>query len=150
MRLWGGAMVPTTLIVLAIVPHDGNYLVVEERDGTFYLPAGRVEPGEDLLTAAVRETAEEAGLSIGVRGLLGFDHFVSPARQKVRFAFVGFPDPLTPLKTLGDHHSRGARWMRKESLRDLRLRDDEVLDWIERFERATTLLPCDAYTWYGR
>lgn len=67
-------MTPTTLVVLAIVEHEGRYLVVEERDGTFYLPAGRVEPGEDLVAAAVRETAEEAGMMIGLSGLLGFDH----------------------------------------------------------------------------
>ena len=39
-------MTSTTLVVLTIVAHEGRYLVVEERDGTFYLPAGRVEPGE--------------------------------------------------------------------------------------------------------
>ena len=50
-------MTSTTLVVLAVVAYEGRYLVVEERDGTFYLPAGRVEPGENLMAAAVRETA---------------------------------------------------------------------------------------------
>jgi phosphatase NudJ len=146
------AMTPTTLIVLVVVPHEGRYLVVEERDGTFYLPAGRVEPGEDLLAAAVRETAEEAGTVIGLRGILGFDHdwstLASP-RAKLRFVFVGYPAPLTAPKTRPDEHSRGARWVRKEELRAMPLRHPEVIGWIDRFERAGTLLPCEAYAWRG-
>ena len=38
-------MSPTTLVVLGVVHHEGRYLIVEERDGTFVLPAGRVERG---------------------------------------------------------------------------------------------------------
>jgi 8-oxo-dGTP pyrophosphatase MutT (NUDIX family) len=147
-------MTLTTLVALVVVPHEGRYLVVEERDGTFYLPAGRVEPGESLTAAAVRETAEEAGIAIELRGILGFDHWWSPLeppRAKLRFAFAGFPSSPASraLKTRPDEHSRGARWVRKEELRGMPLRDPEVLDWIERFERAETLLPCDAYGWMG-
>jgi phosphatase NudJ len=145
-------MTPTTLVVLVVVPHEGRYLVVEERDGTFYLPAGRVEAGESLTAAAVRETAEEAGIAIGLRGLLGLDHEwwpVAPARAKLRFAFVGFPTHDTTPKTRSDEHSRGARWAHKDELRRMPLRNEEVITWIDRFERAGTLLPCDAYTWWG-
>jgi phosphatase NudJ len=145
-------MTPTTLIVLVVVPHEGRYLVVEECDGTFYLPAGRVEPGENLMAAAVRETAEEAGTMIGLRGILGFDHEwspLAPPRAKLRFVFVGFPALLTPPKARPDEHSRGARWVRKEELRRMPLRHQEVLGWIDRFERSGPLLPCDAYGWLG-
>jgi phosphatase NudJ len=79
-------MIPTTFVVLVVVPHDGRYLVVEERDGTWYLPAGRVEPGESLTAAAIRETAEEAGVTVGLRGLIGFDHLWSDGRCQMRFA----------------------------------------------------------------
>jgi phosphatase NudJ len=145
-------MTPTTLVVLVVVPHEGRYLVVEERDGTFYLPAGRVEPGESLMAAAVRETVEEAGTMIGLRGILGFDHEwspVAPPRAKLRFVFVGFPALLAPPKTQPDEHSRGARWVRKDELRQMPLRHEEVLDWIDRFERSRALLPCEAYEWLG-
>jgi len=145
-------MTATTLVVLTIVPHEGRYLLVEERDGTFYLPAGRVEPGENLMSAAVRETAEEAGIAIGLRGILGFDHsWVAGAapRARLRFAFVGYPAIPTAPKRRPDRHSRGACWVAKGDLAGLPLRDQEVIGWIERFERAPALLPCDAYVWYG-
>lgn len=129
-----------TLVVLAIVPNEGKYLLVEERDGTFFLPAGRVEPGEDLLTAAVRETVEEAGIDIALQGLLGFDH----SYAKMRFAFVGLPLRGTP-KRQADHHSRGAGWFTKDEARKLPLRHHEVFTWIERYERGMPLLPCSAY-----
>lgn len=132
------------LFVLVVVPHEGRYLVVEERDGTFYLPAGRVESGENLMAAAVRETIEEAGALIGLKGLLGFDH----GPEKMRFTFVGYPALIQKLKSSADHHSRGARWATKAEIAELPLRHPEVLTWIDRFEAAKTLMPCAAYQPY--
>lgn len=135
-----------TLVVLVVVPDGhGRYLIVEERDGTFYLPAGRVDKNENLMAAAVRETAEEAGLLVGLHGLLGFDH--EPTRM--RFCFVGYPAMNIPPKSQRDHHSRGASWLTKAELRERPLRHPEVLEWIEKYERATALLPCVAYQPYG-
>ena len=37
----------------------------------WYLPAGRVEKGETLLDAAMRNTVEEAGISVIIKGILG-------------------------------------------------------------------------------
>lgn len=52
----------TALTVAAVGNHDGRYLLVEERiDGSSVMnqPAGHVEPGEDLVTAVIREAREE-------------------------------------------------------------------------------------------
>ena len=134
------------LVVLVVVPHDGKFLLVEERNGAFFLPAGKVEPGENLIAAAVRETAEEAGILIGLRGLLGFDHSRSDeGNMKMRFAFVGYPAILGKPKRQPDHHSRGAGWFTQAEIQNLPLRHPEVLTWIERYERGTPLLPCAAY-----
>jgi 8-oxo-dGTP pyrophosphatase MutT (NUDIX family) len=144
-------MTPTTLVVLVVVPHEGRYLLVQERDGTFYLPAGRVEPAENLMAAAVRETAEEAGADIGLRGLLAFDHTwcALPESMRLRFVFVGYLAALAPLKCRPDHHSRGAAWVARKELPSLPLRHPEVATWIDRYERAAALLPCEAYEPYG-
>jgi 8-oxo-dGTP pyrophosphatase MutT (NUDIX family) len=141
-----------TLVVLTVVRHEGRYLLVQERDGTFYLPAGKVEPGENLMAAAVRETAEEAGVAIGLTGILGFDHAWRdgpPPRSVLRFVFVGYLGLLTAPKSRPDHHSLGARWVAREEIARLPLRHAEVATWVDRLERAPTLLPCDAYAWYG-
>ncbi len=46
---------------------DGRILVVSEADrricGKINLPGGHVDPGEELATSAVRECAEETGLT---------------------------------------------------------------------------------------
>ncbi|HKE17087.1 MAG TPA: NUDIX domain-containing protein [Kofleriaceae bacterium] len=142
----------TTLVVLTVIRHEGRYLLVEERDGTFYLPAGRVEPGENLMAAAVRETAEEAGVAIGLTGILGFDHAWRdgpPARMVLRFVFVGYLALATSPKTRPDRHSRGARWVARDEIARLPLRHPEVTSWVDRFERGPALLPCAAYGWDG-
>ena len=38
--------------------------------GQWYLPAGKMEPGEDIVEAAVREVKEETGLDFQVSSLL--------------------------------------------------------------------------------
>jgi 8-oxo-dGTP pyrophosphatase MutT (NUDIX family) len=136
-----------SLFVLAVVAHQGRYLIVEERDGTFYLPAGRVEPGENLMAAIVRETIEEAGMLIGLRGILGIDHSSGAAGGKLRFCYVGYPAIAQPPKSQPDQHSRGAAWLTKDELERRPLRHPEVLDWITRWERNEPLLPCRSYSW---
>jgi 8-oxo-dGTP pyrophosphatase MutT (NUDIX family) len=44
-----------------LMEHGGKLLILLRDDGMWGLPAGGVEPGEDELTAAVREIAEETG-----------------------------------------------------------------------------------------
>lgn len=51
--------------VAAVAERDGRFLVVEEHDSAGRLvinqPAGHLEPGEDILSAVMREALEETG-----------------------------------------------------------------------------------------
>jgi 8-oxo-dGTP pyrophosphatase MutT (NUDIX family) len=58
--------IPTWFFVLVVVRKENRFLLIQEAkaDQPWYLPAGRVEFGEDFITAAKRETQEEAGINI--------------------------------------------------------------------------------------
>jgi 8-oxo-dGTP pyrophosphatase MutT (NUDIX family) len=141
-------MMNATMFVLGVIAKDGTYLVVQERDGSWYLPAGRVEQGENLMAAMVRETIEEAGQLVGLHGLIAIDHGWQDGHTRLRFIFAGYPGILMPPKDTPDEHSRGAAWLSKADIGRLPLRDPEVLRWIEVWE-AGTVLPCRAYEWSG-
>jgi 8-oxo-dGTP pyrophosphatase MutT (NUDIX family) len=52
--------------------HGDTILLEKRRDcGWWGLPGGRVEPGESLVEAAVREVREETGLTVEVTHLVG-------------------------------------------------------------------------------
>ena len=63
----------------------GEFLTLERGpglgEGVFYLPGGLVEPGEDPLDAAVRETLEEVGLRVSLTGIL--DAYSTPGSAVV-------------------------------------------------------------------
>ena len=67
----------------------------------------------------------------------------------MRFFFVGYQVIASRTKSTPDRHSLGAAFARKDEIAALPLRHPEVLDWIERYERAPALLPCAAYGWSG-
>ena len=141
------------LFVLLVVPHPTalprRYLVVEERDSTFYLPAGRVEEGESLVAAAVRETREEAGASVLPMAFVGLDHSATSTGPKLRFVLTARLTVDAPLKSVPDHHGRGARWVTMEDLDKLPLRDGEVRTWIQKAESGRPLLPIEAYMFFS-
>jgi ADP-ribose pyrophosphatase YjhB (NUDIX family) len=67
------------------VVHDGRLLVVRRGRppgaGLWSVPGGRVEAGETSAQAAVREVAEETGLAVTARGLVGTVERDAPGRD---------------------------------------------------------------------
>jgi 8-oxo-dGTP diphosphatase len=77
-------------IAHAWVERDGALLVMRRKPagylaGQWDIPGGRVEPGEAPAAAAVRETAEEAGLRVRVTGELS--HFENRDTEGERLCF---------------------------------------------------------------
>jgi phosphatase NudJ len=135
---------PTSTYALVAVRLGRRFLVVEERHhgGGFYLPAGRVEPGETLAQAAERETLEEAGVRIVLEGVIGVEHTPSPEGEaRLRVIFVARPADDAPPKSAPDAHTLGARWVTTEELATLPLRGEEVLDIFRYLERGGPVHP---------
>jgi phosphatase NudJ len=142
----------TSCFVLGVFRDQGRYLVIQERDETWYLPAGRVEDGESLVAALLRETLEEAAQRVSVQGLVGMDHsFRDHPRPhaRYRFMFVGRRAAPSPPKDKPDHHSLRAAWMTKDEIAALPLRHPEVIRWIEKVEANAPVLPSGACEWHG-
>uniref|UniRef100_A0A8C3PRP3 Nudix hydrolase domain-containing protein n=1 Tax=Calidris pygmaea TaxID=425635 RepID=A0A8C3PRP3_9CHAR len=86
-------------VVLAVLfnEEDGVLLVQEakaECRGKWYLPAGRMEPGESIVAAMRREVKEETGLECQPLTLLALEER-GPAW--IRYAFLARPTGACPL-----------------------------------------------------
>jgi 8-oxo-dGTP pyrophosphatase MutT (NUDIX family) len=142
---------PTYTFALVVCRHpDGKFLIVDEpASWGWWLPAGRVDPGESLFTGALRETKEEAGIDVELKGLLKFEympHGLGGGRQRI--IFYGEPkDPNQPPKSEPDYESRGAKWATFEEIeklrKDLKLRGSEIYDWAKYLKEGGTIHPLD-------
>lgn len=80
--------------VSAAVIRDGCLLMVRQARGRhrnrWNLPGGKVDPGETLLDAVVRETAEETGYDLHVHCVAGLYGYVNRSGQhRLRCVFWG-------------------------------------------------------------
>ena len=77
--------------VSAVVLRDaqGRVLMVRKRGTSMWMnPGGKPEPGESAAECAVREVAEELGLSLDVEGLVRLGEFSAPAANEKGFTVV--------------------------------------------------------------
>ena len=143
---------PTSSFALVVVRRDdGRFLVVHEakHGQLWYLPAGRVEPGERFVDAAVRETKEESGVDVELTGLLRIEHTPGPV-ARLRLIFLARPrDQRQVPKAVADSESLEARYVSLEELAALPLRGDEVRVWFERVAAGAVVAPLSVLTAEG-
>jgi 8-oxo-dGTP pyrophosphatase MutT (NUDIX family) len=68
--------------VATVIENDGKFLLVEElADGkaVYNQPAGHLDANESLEQAAIRETLEETGWDIALRGVVGLSLYTAPS-----------------------------------------------------------------------
>jgi 8-oxo-dGTP pyrophosphatase MutT (NUDIX family) len=113
---------------VAVVRMGHRFLLVHEKDGTWYFPAGRLELGETFSKAAVRECMEESGVPIQLTGIYRVEH--SPSREGARFRvlFAGHPVDDTQPRLVPNPDTNGARWVTRDEAMKLPLRGVEVPD----------------------
>ena len=140
-------------VTVACVVADGDrYLMVEEEVNgrlVYNQPAGHLEDGESLATAACRETLEETGWTVGLQHLIGVHQWRSTEHGDavIRFSFAARAvshDPDRPLDT----DIRRALWLTRAEIAALgdRLRSPMVLLSIDAW-LAGQRLPLDALSW---
>ena len=135
--------IPTWYFAVVLVRRGDRYLLVQEaKDGRpWYLPAGRVEPGESLGDAAVRETLEEAGIRVRLTGILAIEHRPTPDGARLRAVFLAEPIDDAPPKSVADRESLCAAWVARAELGRYPLRGADVRAYIERLEAGAPVAP---------
>ncbi len=138
--------IPAWFFVVVVVRKDDQYLLVHEvkHGETWYLPAGRVELGETLVEAALRETLEEAGVPIRVTGLIRIEHNAALFGSRVRVVYLAEPVSDVAPKSVADEESLGAAWVRPDQLSEYQpLRDHQVRELIDYVEKGGAIYPID-------
>ncbi len=122
----------------AVIERDGRFLLVEEHvDGRLVLnqPAGHLDPGESLPTAAARETLEETGYGVVPSHLVGVYHWQNEAGTTfVRFTFCGTHTPPMGAVKL-DEGIVAVHWLTRAQMRarERELRSPMVLRCVDDY-----------------
>ncbi len=124
--------IPTWCFAVVVVRRGERFLLVHERKHgqLWYLPAGRVEPGETFADAAFRETLEESGIAVRVVGILRVEHSPGALGARLRVVFLAEPSDDTSPKSVADEESLGAMWVSLDELAEYSLRGEEVRELL--------------------
>lgn len=135
---------PTWYFALVVVRRGHRFLLTQERKygSTWSIPGGRVEAGESLTQAAVREVFEETGVPVQLDGILRVEH--TPGDHvRVRVLFTGSPIDDTPPKTMADDESLGAAWLTLDEIRKHPLRGSDLGALLESVVAGRQVFPLE-------
>lgn len=123
------------LAASAVIRNDvGSYLLIQRatppQKGHWTLPGGRVEAGETLQQAAIREVREETGLVIRIVRELGLLH-VPDGRGGIYEIHDFLAEPVSGNAVAGDD-AADVGWFRAEALAGLLLTTD-LLKYLKNY-----------------
>ena len=128
-----------------------KWLAVDEnKNRGWWLPGGFVECGDDHHQTAIKETIEEAGVDIVLKGILRVENDMNRRGGRQRVIYYAEPkDPNQLPKSTPDSESNGAAWLSLHELQAKKqlepskggLRGTDLLDWAKYIEGGGTIYP---------
>lgn len=117
----GGPVLGVSVCVLK----EGSVLLTQRAlppfEGLWSLPGGKVESGETLEAAALRELREESGVEARLRGIFHWHEIID---SEMHFVIAVFLADWTAGEASAASDARAARWVRFENVGDLDLTPD--------------------------
>ena len=140
------APTPVWPFALIVVRNSaGKFLVVQEYANTgYWLPAGQVNPAEDLQVAAARIVKEQAGITIELTGILRVSYTPQDQIARLRVLYLAKPtDESQSLKSVPDYDSLGAVWVDENEIEKVKLRGAEPRQWFPFVSKGGTVYSMD-------
>ena len=135
------------VIVIVLVRRGYRYLMVRDdnRGGTWYPPAGAVEHGEDVLTAAERIVQRAAGCTPVLEGIVRVSHMpLLPGSSAGRLRFV--LEARLSTEALSEKTAKvPASYLLPTEIGALELRDDAIAPLITEHARGMPTAPLNLY-----
>lgn len=121
----------TYIVAVVIFNEADELLLIQEAKkscaGKWYVPAGRMEKGESIVEAAMREVLEETGLHVKITTLLAVE---SASGSWFRFVLTGeITGGELKVPSRADQESLQAKWI--GNLDEVTLRSNDILNIIE-------------------
>lgn len=120
-----------TIIVGGVIEKDGKFLLVQEAQekcrGKWNIPAGHLDPNENIIDGAKREVFEETGCKVELKSVLQIANKV--LENDIWISVVFSTDLLEENITYDNSEILDAKWFSYEEL--LNMKDElRSYDWI--------------------
>ena len=133
------SMVPSVNVI--VTDDEGRILMIRRTDnGNWAVPGGAIDLGESMVDAAIRETAEESGITCEVTGLVGIFtdpnhliHYTSNDEVRQEFSIVLTARPIGGEPTASSESSE-VHWVAPNDVggltmdRSMKMRIDHYLN----------------------
>ena len=135
-----GELIKVNVIAGVAIKQDGRYLLVQEygpgdpSHGLWGFPSGRVEEGETIEAAAIREAKEESGYEVKIIRKLGiFQVLAEKPVMHIFAAKISGGELRWPQEEISQ-----ARWLTPAEVREMKdqLRNVAILEAVEIAERG--------------